>query len=82
MLPAPPLPARTPALFDRRNVWPDDEARRAGSTLRAIGGAASWHTEPEGDRYTRIEPLRTGQVIHLVALPDVDIALADLLPRA
>jgi hypothetical protein len=41
MLPAPPLPARTPALFDGRNVWPADEARRAGFTLRAIGRAAA-----------------------------------------
>jgi Uma2 family endonuclease len=39
------------------------------------------HTEPQGERYTRIEPLRPGQVVRLVALPDVDLAVADLLPR-
>lgn len=39
------------------------------------------HTEPQGDRYTRIEPLRPGQTVRLVALPDVEIAVADLLPR-
>jgi Uma2 family endonuclease len=40
------------------------------------------HTEPQGDRYARIEPLRSGQAIRLVALPEVEIAVADLLPRA
>jgi Uma2 family endonuclease len=39
------------------------------------------HTEPQGERYTRIEPLRPGQVVRLIALPDVDIPVADLLPR-
>ena len=39
------------------------------------------HTEPQGERYTRIEPLRPGQTVHLIALPDVEIAVADLLPR-
>jgi Uma2 family endonuclease len=40
------------------------------------------HTEPQGDRYTRIEPLRHGQLVRLVALPDVELAVSDLLPRA
>ena len=40
------------------------------------------HTEPAGDRYTRIEPLRPGQTVRLVALPDVALPVSDLLPRA
>lgn len=40
------------------------------------------HTEPSGERYARIEPLRAGQEVALVALPAIAVAIADVLPRA
>lgn len=50
--------------------------------INLVDAVLERHTEPHGDRYTRIEPLRPGQFVRLVALPDVEIAVADLLPRA
>lgn len=40
------------------------------------------HTEPAGERYARIEPLRPGQEVALVALPEITVAIADVLPRS
>lgn len=38
------------------------------------------HAEPSGERYARIEPLRAGQEVALVALPAIAVAITDVLP--
>ncbi|HEU4730744.1 MAG TPA: Uma2 family endonuclease [Kofleriaceae bacterium] len=39
------------------------------------------YTSPDGDRYAEARTLRTGDVLRPAALPDVAIAVAELLPR-
>ncbi len=45
------------------------------------GGLVEVHTDPVGDRYTRVQPCRAGDTIRLVAFPDVEIAAGDVLSR-
>ncbi len=40
------------------------------------------HTEPTAAGYARVDTLRRGDTVTLVALPDVTLAVADLLPEA
>ena len=39
------------------------------------------HTDPDGDRYARVAPMRAGERVSLVALPEIEVAIADVLPR-
>ena len=50
--------------------------------VNLVDGVIERHTEPQSDRYARIEPLRPGQVVRFVAMPDIEIAIADLIPTA
>lgn len=50
--------------------------------VNLIDAVLERHTEPHGDRYTRIEPLRPGQAVRLIALPEIEVNVADLVPRA
>ncbi len=40
------------------------------------------HASPEGDRYAEVRTLRAGDTLRPAALPDVAIAVAEILPRA
>lgn len=40
------------------------------------------HASPEGDRYAEIRTVREGETVRPSALPDVEIAVAEILPKA
>jgi Uma2 family endonuclease len=40
------------------------------------------HSSPEGDRYAETRTVREGETLRPVALPDVAIAVAEILPKA
>jgi Uma2 family endonuclease len=40
------------------------------------------YSSPEGDRYAEVRTLRTGDTLRPLALPDVAIAVAEILPKA
>lgn len=40
------------------------------------------YSSPEGDRYAEVRTLRTGDTLRPRALPDVSIAVAEILPKA
>jgi Uma2 family endonuclease len=44
-------------------------------------GVVERHTEPDGERYARIEPLAADARVRLIALPAIAVAIADVLPR-
>ena len=44
-------------------------------------GVVERHTEPDGERYARVEPLRRGDLVRLIAMPELELAIADVLPR-
>jgi Uma2 family endonuclease len=40
------------------------------------------HASPDGDRYAETRTLRTGDVLRPVAIADVELAVAEILPKA
>ena len=70
-----------PEMFSRlQKILPG--ARKTNDPLRHFVYYIERHIEPQGERYARIEPLRPGQTVRLVALPEVELAVSDLLPRS
>lgn len=66
---------------------------RAKAAIYASGGIGEYwivnlttravevHISPEGDRYADVRTLRAGDVLRPAALPDLAVAVSDILPR-
>lgn len=67
--------------------------RRKATVYASAGIAEYWivnlgaravevYTSPEGDRYAEVRTLRTGETLRPLALPDLAIAVAEILPKS
>lgn len=67
--------------------------RRKAAVYASAGIAEYWivnlgartvevYSSPEGDRYAEVRTLRTGETVQPLALPDVALAVAEILPKA
>jgi Uma2 family endonuclease len=67
--------------------------RRKAAVYASAGIAEYWivnlgartievYARPEGDRYAEVRTLRSGDTLRPLALPDVALAVAEILPRA
>ena len=67
--------------------------RRKATAYASAGIAEYWivnlgartvevYSSPEGDRYAEVRTLRTGETVQPLALPDVALAVAEILPKA